>query len=150
MRTTLAPFAAIAIAATAILSGCSLLGLESVEDMQVAVGECISDSAVSQEDETEVGVLPTVDCAEPHDGEVYYVEDQTDEAFPGDLTSRANDICYEKYEAFMGVAYEESNYWISTIVPSVDTWGAGDRQIACLVVGDEGEQLTGSLQGTEG
>ena len=149
MRTTLAPFAAIAIAATTVLSGCSLLGLESVEDMQVAVGECIDDSVVSEEEAADVGVLPTVDCAEPHDAEVYYVEDLTDEEFPNDLTVRAEDICYEQYEPFIGGPYEESNYWISSITPSWDTWEAGDRQVACLVVGDEGERLTGSLKGAE-
>lgn len=148
MRTTLAPIAIMSIAAAGILSGCSLLGLHSVEDMQVAVGECISDSAVSQEEETEVGVLPVVDCDEPHDGEVYYVEDQTDASFPNDLVERANNICYDHYASFMGVDYEESTYWISTIVPSYDTWDAGDRQIACLVVGEEGELLTGSLKGS--
>ena len=149
MRTTLAPFAIIAVATTAILSGCSLLGLDSVEDMHLAVGECIDDSAVSAEGESEVGVLPTVDCAEPHDAEVYYVEDLAGEELPADLTTQVEDICYDQYEPFIGGPYEESDYWISSISPTFDSWEAGDRQVACLVVGDDGEQLTGSLKGAE-
>src|SRR5690554_5522237 len=119
MRTTLAPFAAIAIAATVFLSGCSLLGLESVEDMQLAAGECIDDSVVGQEGEQEVGALPVVDCAEPHTGEVYHVEDIPDGEFNlVTVNNTADDACYNAFEPFVGIAYEESKYYISSIVPS--------------------------------
>lgn len=148
MRTTLAPFAVIAAAATVVLSGCSLLGLESVEDMQLTLGQCIDDSVVGQEGEQEVGVLPEVDCTEPHTGEVYYVEDLTDEVFnPVTVGNAADEACYDAFEPFVGIAPEESRYYISSIVPSYDTWEAGDRQVACLLVGEVDEQLTGSLKG---
>lgn len=149
MRTTLAPFAAIAIAATAFLSGCSLLGLESIEDMQLAAGECIDDSIVGEEGEQEVGALPVVDCAEPHTAEVYYVEDLPDGDFnPVTVGNTADEACYDEFEPFMGIAYESSDYYISSIVPSYETWERGDRQVACLIVGEVGEELTGSLKGS--
>lgn len=148
MRTTLAPFATVAIVAAALLSGCSLLG-DSVEDMQLAAGECINDSIVGEEGEQEVGALPVVDCAEPHTAEVYHVEDLPDGEFNTvTVGDTADDVCYNNFEPFVGIAYEDSTIYISSIVPSYDTWEAGDRQIACLLVGETGEEFTGSLQGS--
>lgn len=146
MRFSLAPVAAIAIAATAGLAGCSLLGLDSVEDIQLAVGECLDDSSITAEEAAE-GVMPVVDCAEPHESEVYFVEDQTDDEFPDDLQARAEDLCYDNYEAFTGAPFEESEYGISYYTPNWDTWDAGDRQIACLV--ESYDQVTGTLKGAE-
>ncbi len=152
MRKTLAPVAIAALVGATALSGCSLLGLggDSVEDMQMTVGECISDPDIAAEGETEVGALPVVDCAEPHYGEVYFVEELTDDEYPAvSIRNTADDLCLEAYEPFIGTTYDQSAYYITSITPSLDTWEAGDRQVACLVVGDESEGLTGSLKGAE-
>lgn len=149
MRTKFVPAAVAAIATAAILSGCSLLGLESIEDLQLAEGECINDSIVADEGEQEVGALPVVDCSEGHTGEVYHVEDLSDGEFDyAAVGDAADEACYNEFEPFMGIAYEDSEYYISSIVPSYDTWERGDRQIACLVVDEYGEEIVGSLKGS--
>lgn len=146
MRVSLAPVAVITIAATAGLAGCSLLGLNSVEDIQLAVGECLDDSSITAQQAAD-GVMPVVDCAEPHESEVYFVKDLTDDELPDDVQERAEVLCYDNYEAFIGAPFEDSEYGISYYVPSSDTWNAGDRQIACLV--ESYDQVTGTLKGAE-
>lgn len=149
MRKTLAPITIAAFVGAIALSGCSMLFGDSVEDMQMTLGECISDPSIAAEGESEVGALPVVDCAEPHYGEVYFVEDQDDEQYPAaTIRNTADDLCYDAFEPFMGIAYEQSAYYITSITPSSQTWDAGDRQIACLVVADDGDEITGTLKGS--
>ncbi|MFP5358961.1 MAG: septum formation family protein [Actinomycetes bacterium] len=128
------------------LGGCALLGAASVEEMQLAVGECILNSAVSVEGETEVTSLPRVDCSEPHDGEVYYVEELTE--LTADTMTEGDETCFAQFEAYVGVPWEESAYYFSSMTPSQRSWDLGDRQLACILVGEEGEQITGSLKGS--
>lgn len=127
------------------LGGCALLGGATVEELQLAVGECILNSAVSAEGETEVNSLPRVDCAEAHDGEVFYVEEMTE--LTEESITAGDETCYAQYEAYVGVPYEESVYYYTTMTPTQSSWDLGDRQLACILVGEEGEQLTGSLKG---
>ncbi|MDN4480374.1 septum formation family protein [Demequina muriae] len=146
MRVSFAPIAIAALAVSS-LSGCSLLGGATVEELQVSVGECISDPAVADEGDQEVGELPVVDCAEPHFGEVYHTENVADEEFSSDIVTQADEVCYQEFEGFIGLTYEESQYYISAMSPTSASWDLGDRQIACLVVGGTGEEITGSLEG---
>ncbi|WP_156159126.1 septum formation family protein [Demequina gelatinilytica] len=136
-------------AVAASLGGCALLGAEAVEELELAVGECVDESSLSGSDEEEqqVGSLPRVDCAGEHDAEVYYVEDLTDSSLPDDVADRADQICYEQYAGYVGVAFEDSRYYYVSLYPSSSTWAYGDRQIACMLVGEAGERLTGSLKG---
>ncbi|WP_084038936.1 septum formation family protein [Demequina sp. NBRC 110053] len=145
MRTLITATAASVLA----LSGCSMLGLGAVnvEELQVSVGECVIEPTVAQEGEGEVGALDTVDCAQPHHGEVYSTHELTDESYPADIDTQADAVCYDSFEAYVGVPYDESRYYYSVTYPSPETWDAGDRQVACFVVGEEGEELTGSVQG---
>lgn len=128
------------------LGGCALLGGATVEELQLAVGECILNSAVSSEGESEVNSLPRVDCAEPHDGEVFHVEEMTE--LTEEALTAGDETCYAEYEAYVGVPYEESVYYYTTMTPTQSSWDLGDRQLACILVGDEGTQLTGSLKGS--
>ena len=145
MRTTLAPFAIIAIVATAVMSGCSLLGIQTADDLAFTAGECI----VAANSDPETGMPEIVECSDAHDGEIYHTEDLTSDDFPADAATLANDICADQYEGFVGASLEETEYVFSFYAPSVDTWGIGDRQVACVIESPTGEDLTQSLQGAE-
>ncbi|GIG53985.1 septum formation family protein [Demequina activiva] len=138
-----------ALATTVLaLSGCSLLGSGgTVEELQVTVGECVDEASVTEEGEQEIGVLPVVDCAEPHYAEVFHTVQLTDESFPADVVTQAEDACYGAFESYVGIDYAESIYYFTATYPTQGSWDNGDRQIACLLVGEVGEELTGSLKG---
>ncbi|WP_297084479.1 septum formation family protein [uncultured Demequina sp.] len=143
-----APLAITVIAALG-LAGCSLLDPSAtVEELQLTVGECLNEASVTEEGEQEIGVMPVVDCADVHFAEVFHTEELTVEDYPEDISDLASEVCYLSFEDYLGIPYEESIYYFTATYPTSASWNWGDRQIACLVVGDVGEQLTGSVAGS--
>ncbi len=138
--------------AAAALAGCSLV--ESVvsgvpegeaDVFTLAVGDCLNDLSMSDE----VTSVPVVDCAGPHDSEVYARTDSTSTSFPGDqsLFDELDTFCQgDVYTQFVGVPYADSRYGTSGYVPTEGSWGNGDRELLCTI-GDPSGQTTGSLAG---
>jgi hypothetical protein len=145
MRRALVPSLA-AVATATLLSGCSLLGGSSVQ--QFTVGQCVNDPVVAEDGQQEVGTLPIVDCSEPHTGEVFYVEELTGSEVPADVASQADALCAANFESFIGLPYEESSLYLTSLYPTAASWSQGDRQIVCLIVDGEGDTMTGSAQGS--
>ena len=143
--------AALSTLVVAALSGCALLGPTEadVAELQLLEGDCIENLAqfdAVPEEGGEVGKLPVVDCAQEHEAEVYYSQDSDRAEFSDDLVSEAEQVCYDEFTRFVGLPYDESRLYIFHMYPTEATWGAGDRQISCLIAGEEGEMFTGSLE----
>lgn len=127
-----------AVAAVSACGGTSVLSLE--------VGQCVTDQASGDE----VSSVPVVDCAEPHYGEIYALPQVPDGPFPGDeaLQQTAQELCAgQDFQTYVGVPYEQSEIFFSTIVPSEDTWEDGDREVVCILTDRERTDITGSLRG---
>jgi hypothetical protein len=136
MRRRLA--AALLVAAAA--AGCS------TGTLVLEVGDCFDDPP-SLGSVTSVDVI---DCAEPHDNEVYFVGPYPGTGeFPGDEAIRdaAVDACLESFEDFVGIPYEVSRFDVFALWPSEESWEATDRDIVCAVYDVDGEKLTGSVRG---
>ncbi|WP_062070802.1 septum formation family protein [Demequina sediminicola] len=149
MRRRMSPIIAVAALVVA-LTGC---GSEpeteiTVEALTMTVGECVWDEAITSDTTTEIGERETVECSEPHHGEVYYTEDVAGSVIPDNLASTATDACVENFEPYVGIAHTESKYAVSLVYPSATTWEAGDRQIACLLIAGPDEELTSSAKGS--
>ncbi len=167
-RTTRRPLArAGLLAATAlVLTGCSAVqgfvgGVEPERDeatgeiveaaqadaFALRVGDCLD---VSSTEESEVlDSVPTVPCGEPHEGEVYASHALADGDFPGDeaVAAQAEELCYSDFQAFVGLAYEDSTLDFSTMYPTADSWQLlDDREVLCVVV-DPAAAVTGTLEG---
>jgi len=145
MKRAIAPSLA-TLTAIALLSGCSMLGGSPVQVF--SVGQCVNIPDSAEEGDQEVGALPIVDCADPHSGEVFYVEEMTDSTYPADTPTIADEICVAAFEGYVGIPYADSVLYGRSLYPTSATWEDGDRQIACLIVGDVGEELTGSMKDT--
>jgi hypothetical protein len=124
---------------------------EQVDVFDLAAGDCFSD-----DDEVLSGSITVVRCDEPHLYEAYAVVEHPggpDEAYPGDDVIRddADTACQPAFEAFVGIAYAESVWYITSVTPSAETWAAGDREIVCtlnrLDANDEPIEVTGSAEG---
>lgn len=165
-RARRAGLVALAIAATAALSGCSLIdsvlgGDSTVRDgdgqvveqndnadvFTIAVGDCLNDATAGEE----VTEVPLVPCSEPHDSEVYASIIMTGDAFPGTdvVSSQADDGCFTEFEAFVGIPYLDSIYDFSYYFPTEGSWAQGDREILCVIFDPAGQKLTGSLAGIQ-
>ena len=67
------------------------------------------------------------------------------------VQAEADVVCYAAFEDFVGIAYDDSVLYYSTLYPSDESWGGGDREILCSISKyDENEKIvkvTGSLKG---
>lgn len=104
---------------------------------------------------SEVETVTVVACESPHTYEVFAVFDHEaddDDPYPGDeaIGEYADSRCQPLFEDYVGIDYEASMYWITSVTPSDETWESGDdREIVCaLKLGEEGEATSGSAEGT--
>ena len=109
------------------------------------IGTCFNDESP---DGAEVLEVPVVDCAEPHDAEVYYLFDMPDGDFPGQspLLDASSEGCYDQFQGYVGRDWETSSLDFWTFTPTAGSWGEGDREIACMLALYEGGQMTGSMK----
>lgn len=109
------------------------------------VGECVTTGATAGV----VTQLPVVDCAGPHRGEVFALPQLPDGAFPGveQVAAQARRLCDEGFKPYVGIGYQDSQIFYSTLTPSARTWADGDREVVCLLVDEFEADLRGSLRG---
>ena len=96
----------------------------------------------------ELTFVTVVECAEPHEYEVFARFDHPAEAaaaYPGsaELLAEADALCEPLFETYVGHDYQTSVWYITSLTPSDQTWADGDREIACLVnqQDDHGEPI---------
>jgi hypothetical protein len=102
--------------------------------VQLAVGDCFN-----QEN------YEVVSCDVPHYAEAYRVADHPDQTFyPGEagLVDWAEPFCYQHFESYTGVAYQDSNLEFGYLYPTEGSWNAGDREVICFVFNLSGEDLS--------
>ncbi|MBT0993520.1 septum formation family protein [Cellulomonas sp. DKR-3] len=114
-----------------------------------AVGDCVQldGDAGADVDEGVAPAMPSVPCAEPHDGEVYAAKDLPAGPYPGldQVQQQGDAYCASEFEAFVGVPYDESRLELFYVYPQQVGWLTGDREIACVVT--DVDAVTGTLRG---
>ena len=120
-------------------------GDTSVFDL--GVGDCFDDPTTATD---EVSSVATVDCAGPHDNEIYYSYQTDLPVFPGRdaMLDSAGEECYTHFEAFVGKAYEESELELFPITPTAESWDDGDREVLCALYALDLSKLTGTMRGS--
>ena len=104
----------------------------------LVLGDCILDPYDTSEELEDGSILvdgfQIVDCAEPHFGEVYALGTATGDAYDADVVYlEADDICWQQFEAFVGMAYVDSMLYYEPYYPTAAGWKFGDRQVTCIV-----------------
>ncbi|OLT24665.1 septum formation family protein [Nocardiopsis sp. CNR-923] len=145
------------VSATAVGAVLSLSGCDALITMfgggnafEVAVGDCfVEEEMLVSGADSEVSDVPLVDCAEPHDSEIYYVFDMEGDTFPGQeaVWAEADETCQgQAFTDFVGLAFTESEIFTGSLAPSEESWDRmNDREVVCYVFTEE--STTGSLQG---
>jgi hypothetical protein len=107
-------------------------------------GDCFG--AAGEQVET-VGV---VDCEEPHIYEVFALVEyeSDDDEYPGEeaVSAYADEQCEAEFEDFVGLDYESSRWFITSVTPSEETWADGDREIVCALNLEDESEVTGSAE----
>jgi hypothetical protein len=105
-------------------------GTESV--FEISVGDCLLEP-----DGQEVFDVEAVPCAEPHEYEVYHeFEVDLGDEWPGTeaIGTAADEGCHPEFEAFTGIAFEESaTLWYTAFTPLEASWAQGDRVVQWIV-----------------
>jgi hypothetical protein len=98
-----------------------------------------------------------VSCTGGHDFEVYETASTPGPGVaaarypdPRDLAAFADDHCLLAFEAYVGSSIDDSDLDYAGVVPSRETWDAGDRTVACALWQIDGDQLTGSARDSHG
>lgn len=148
----------ITIAALVLIAGASLTGCSTIkdvidvagpvvdavnnEDTWITVGDCFDET-----DDEIVSDVPTIDCALPHDNEVYAEFDIDRANWPGDdeIFSLADEGCYAPFTTYVGLALEDSALDYTYYVPTQDGWENYDDHAVSCIIFDPAGKTTGSL-----
>jgi hypothetical protein len=110
---------------------------KTVDD--IAVGDCLN-----MPEEDVFSTIDPIDCTEPHDLEVFALVDLSEispefssiASYPGDDTvyESAFNQCWEEFESYVGVPYEESVIYLDAFTPTLEGWDErGDRIVNCVL-----------------
>ena len=109
----------------------------------LGVGDCFTSI-----ESTEISDVPLVDCAEPHEHEVFAIWSV---GTPLPTQDAMNQGCVDRFEDVIGLPFEESEIWAAAITPTEESFESGDREVICYSYefDESGEiaQVTGSVLG---
>ena len=130
-----------------IASSCTLEPSTSVYN--VKAGDCFDDPPSLEMGDEEVTDLPTIDCAGPHDNEVFGTFEVEDGPYPGEeALDDAAAACLPLFEDYVGAPLDDvpelDIFWI---IPLADSWEGGDRTVTCALFDSDFQKLTGSRRG---
>jgi Septum formation len=93
------------------------------------VGDCIADVPT----DSLILTLPTVDCGQPHGGEVFAVLTMPDGDYPGSATiDEWQQKCPVELTSFSAEASKDPAVGVFVLYPTEQTWGQGSRAVTCI------------------
>ena len=106
---------------------------------EISVGDCLN----TPEEDVFFEIDP-IDCTEEHDLEVFALVDLSavssefslGAAYPGDdpVYETAFDECWDRFESYVGMEYEQSVLYIDAFTPTFEGWTeVDDRVVNCVV-----------------
>ncbi|MCU1697781.1 MAG: hypothetical protein JWR34_3844 [Mycobacterium sp.] len=115
---------------------------DNVIATDLKLGDCITEVPTS----TRVLTLPTVDCAQPHGGEVYAVLTMPDGGYPGaSAIDEWQNKCPDELQSFSPEAMADDSVGVFVLYPTQETWNQGDRAVTCIATLEP--KRAGSIKG---
>ena len=118
-------------------------------------GQCFNEASwIDLEQDRRISITASIDCAQPHDKEVYFEAEfpaPNGAPFPGDdaMTAWSTELCYEAFPSFVGLDYELSIYGIDFLQPTQETFEhpvGRHRRVSCYLYDTTGEQMIESAR----
>lgn len=125
-----------------------------------AVGDCFDKRKVPGQNTKLTEVILILDCAEPHEFEVFAVveypapdlksADPKARDFPEDelLRKYAKTECPKRYQDYVGQRYELSKLELAYVLPTKANW-PGNRKIGCDLFDATGHRLAGTVKNSK-
>lgn len=119
--------------------------------LTLPVGACLEIEIGGDEPDRPEDAVP-ISCDQPHRSELFARESLEGEEYPGRevILAAADELCRGRgFTAYVGLPYEQSVLWQTSIYPTEQTWAVGSRAITCFVHGPSPTETTvGSFEGT--
>ncbi len=117
-------------------------GQGTVTATDVEMGDCLSEIP----GDTRVLTVKTIDCAEPHAGEVFAVLQMPGGDFPGQAAiDTYADKCSPELASYAPSAMTDDTVQLYVLYPTAETWEQGDRAVTCVATLDP--PRSGSIKG---
>ena len=113
------------------------------------VGVCFD--PIADRDDDALLAMQILDCDEPHHGEfigVDRIDAPAGARWPGEssVAAEAELLCRAIFEAYVGIAYDDSRLGMAIYSPIRETWEFDDRDVWCMAEGTFGRVLTTSVR----
>ncbi|WP_006244679.1 septum formation family protein [Mycolicibacterium tusciae] len=119
-----------------------VFGQGTVTATDVEMGDCLSEIP----GDTRVLTVKTIDCAEPHAGEVFAVLQMPGGDFPGQSAiDTYADKCSPELASYAPSAMTDDTVQLYVLYPTAETWEQGDRAVTCVATLDP--PRSGSIKG---
>ncbi len=108
-------------------------GQGTVTATDVKMGDCLSEIP----GDTQVRTVKTIECAEPHAGEVFAVIQMPGGDFPGQSAiDTYADKCSPELADYAPSAMTDDSVQLYVLYPTAETWEQGDRAVTCIATLD--------------
>ncbi len=108
-------------------------GRGTVGANEVKTGDCLKELPASGL----VVTVDTVECTEPHKGEIFEVMTMPDGDFPGQFAiEEYQNKCAPELAKYSPEASSDPAIGLFVLYPSEDSWGHGDRTVTCIATSD--------------
>ncbi len=134
----------------AVIAGAVVLfaarGPQTASAFTLTVGDCFSMAVGATV--ADVSVAP---CTSPHDGEVFYVQnDSTTPVWPGveEFSNRVASLCVNgAFQPYTGAPYgSRPDLKVAYFFPPADAWASGQRRLTCYVAMSDGSKASASVR----
>jgi Septum formation len=141
LYTALAIVGVVAIVAIFGVVALAVRAHDKVVANSTRVGDCIADVPT----DSLILTVPTIDCGQPHGGEVFAVLTMPEGAYPGSaVIDEWKKKCPPELETFSAGASADPSVGVLVLYPTQQRWDDGDRLVTCIATSDP--KRTGSLK----
>jgi hypothetical protein len=134
------------LAAAMVVSACGAVdGLVDQSVFSMEPGLCWDDEGEADE----ISTVADIDCAEPHDNEVFALLELEDGEFPGqeEIYDQAFDLCSgSAFQDYVGIDYLDSSLEVFPLTPTASGWADGDNEVVCNLYALDESKLEGSMK----
>ena len=116
-------------------------------------GTCFNQYTYRDRNDLLAHLTTAIGCTRPHNAQVYGIvthDAPPGAPYPGEeaVNSWGQSQCYERFEPFVGLAYEQSQLDIGMITPSRTDWEGEEsrRRISCFVHSYQGLLIIGTMK----
>ncbi len=122
----------------------------TVAAVEVVTGDCLSGLVLGERERIRIDSVRVVACESAHDLEVFATVQLGDQDFPntppGEYPGqeRVVDVADSRCAAELDrLAVGDAPYGLIALWPTIQSWQAGDRSVACAVYGSDGRRFEG-------